>query len=71
MTVSRVSWSRRARKGLCDICDFIARDKPGAAARQVATILDTANRAAMFPTSGRVVPEIGRDELREAILSTH
>jgi len=66
-----VLWSRRARKDLCDIGDFIARDKPEAAARWVARVLDAADRVAVFPASGWVVPEIGRDDVREVILSAY
>lgn len=34
-------------------------------------IFDTAERLADFPLSGRVVPEIGREDIREIILSPY
>ena len=66
-----VLWSLRARKDLRSIGDFIARDKPDAAALWVDGILDAAQRAAVFPGAGRVVPEVGRDDIREVILRTY
>jgi len=56
---------------LHEIGDFIARDKPKAAARWVNRILDAVERVAVFPSSGRAVPEIGRDDIREIILEDY
>jgi len=61
-------WSQRARRDVREIGDFIARDKPEAAMRWASRIMDTVGRLEMFPSSGRSVPEIGRDDLREIIL---
>ena len=68
MRRTTISWSYRARRDLLDIGDFIARDKPEAATRWVGQIIDAIERAAVFPTAGRVVPEAGRDDVREIIL---
>jgi plasmid stabilization system protein ParE len=51
-----------------DIGDFIARDKPEAAKRWASRVMDAVGRLAQFLGSGRTVPEIGRDDLREIIL---
>jgi addiction module RelE/StbE family toxin len=64
-------WARRARRDLHEIGDFIARDKPKAAARWVNRILDAVERVAVLPNSGRAVPEIGRDDIREIILEDY
>ena len=61
-------WAHRARRDLHDIDDFIARDKPEAAARWVNRIITAVERVAVFPNSGRAIPEIGRDDIREIIL---
>ena len=60
-------WSRRARRDVRKTGDFIARDKPEAAARWVHRIVGAVGRLALFPGSGRTVPEIGRDDVREII----
>ena len=62
-----IRWSRRARRDVRRIGDFIARDKPKAAALWVHRIMGAVGRLALFPGSGRTVPEIGRDEVREII----
>ena len=64
-------WARRARRDLHEIGDFIARDKPKAAARWVNRITDAVERVAVFPSSGRAVPEIGRDDIREIIFEDY
>ena len=64
-------WARRARRDLHEIGDFIASDKPKSAARWVNRIIDAVERVAMFPSSGRTVPEIGRDDIREIILEDY
>jgi addiction module RelE/StbE family toxin len=64
-------WARRARRDLHEIADFIAREKPKAAARWVNRIIDAVERVAVFPNSGRAVPEIGRDDIREIILEDY
>ena len=65
---ARILWSERARLDLLEIGDFIAHDKPLAAAKWVAKILDAVERTAAFPSSGRIVPEIDRSDIREIIL---
>lgn len=68
---SAILWSQRARRDLLEIGDFIARDKPQAAAAWVGKILDAVERTALFPTSGRIVPEIDRSDIREVILENY
>ena len=67
---SRISlwWSRRARLDVRRIGDFIACDKPEAAARWVERITEAVGRLTLFPGSGRTVPEVGRDDVREIVL---
>ncbi len=66
-----ILWSKRASLDLLEIGDFIARDKPQAAAAWVGRILDAVQRTALFPTSGRIVPEIDRSDIREVILENY
>jgi addiction module RelE/StbE family toxin len=64
---TRILWSERARRNLLEIGDRIARDKPEAAAKWTNKLLNSVERTAMFPTSGRIVPEIDRSDIREVI----
>jgi plasmid stabilization system protein ParE len=52
---------------LLEIGRFIARDKPDAARRWVTRLRQSALQAVEFPRSGRVVPELGRDDVREIV----
>lgn len=56
-----------ARRDLHHIVQEIARDAPGRAVRIGDELLDRAEQAGRFPRSGRIVPEFGRDDLRELI----
>lgn len=66
-----IEWTRRARRDVLEIGDFIARDKPVAAARWARRLIDTTEQIALFPSSGRVVPEVGRPDIREVILESY
>lgn len=46
---------------------YIAADAPIAAERWIRTLIIAADRACTLPFSGRVVPEIGREDVREII----
>lgn len=62
-----IRWTDRARNDLIEIGDFIAKDNTEAAARWVDTLITTVERLAVFPLSGRVVPELAKDVIREII----
>lgn len=66
-----IEWTRRAHRDVLEIGDFIARDKPVAAARWARRLIDTAERIALFPSSGRVVPDVDRPDIREIILENY
>jgi plasmid stabilization system protein ParE len=63
----RLRWTHRAKDDLLSIGRFIARDRPAVARAFVAKLQVRARRAAKFPRSGRVVPELRRDDVREVI----
>ncbi len=66
-----VLWSERARLDVLEIGDLIARDKPQAAAKCVGKILHAVQRTAVFPASGRIVPEIDRSDIREVVFENY
>jgi toxin ParE1/3/4 len=64
-------WTDRARNDLEDIGDSIAADNPVAAERWVGELMSAAEQAASAPLSGRRVPELGRDDVRELLKRTY
>jgi toxin ParE1/3/4 len=61
----RVVWSPRAVDDLEAVAQYIAADSPAYAAAVVKTILNTARNFSRFPFSGRVVPELADESIRE------
>jgi toxin ParE1/3/4 len=61
----RVAWSPRAVEDLEAIAEFISADSTAYAAAVTKTILNTARNLSSFPLSGRVVPELGDETIRE------
>lgn len=67
----RVEWTELAFVQLDEAMAFIAKDRPGTATDWFAAMLDEADRLSRFPDSGRKVPEAGRDEIRELVISPY
>ncbi len=67
MTPKRLTWTTRASDDLDAIDAYIAEDNPIAAERWIEELLATAQRAAEMPLSGRRVPELERDDIRELL----
>lgn len=67
----KLRWTQQARRDLLEIGRYIARDKPIAARRWVARLRQQAQQAADMPMTGRRVPEIGRDDVRETLLRSY
>ena len=61
----RVAWSPRAVEDLEAIAQYISADSTAYAAAVVRTILKTARNLSQFPHSGRVVPELADESIRE------
>ncbi|WP_437928804.1 type II toxin-antitoxin system RelE/ParE family toxin [Sorangium sp. So ce291] len=66
-----VVWTERSRDDLVDIFRFIALDDRKAAERWTVRLVKQAELAAMTPFGGRVVPELGRDDVREVFLRSY
>jgi plasmid stabilization system protein ParE len=61
-------WTERAVEELAEIRAFIAQDKPVTADRWIARLRGRARKAAQAPRSGRRVPDLDRDDVREVVL---
>jgi len=64
----RVEWSDLALDDLDEVARYIGRDSPFYAREFVERIFDTTDRLAIFPLSGRLVPESEDDQTREVIV---
>lgn len=67
----KVEWSPLALDRVSDIASFIARDNPAAAERWINELFDAVERLAEFPESGRIVPEVGVQRIRELIFGAY
>ena len=65
----RVAWSPRAVEDLEAIAQYISADSAAYAAAVVKTILNTSRNLSHFPRSGRVVPEIADESIREWLIA--
>ena len=66
-----VKWTDQALDDLESVGEFIARDSPWHAKLFVQDIFESAQKLTQFPRSGREVPELGRNDVREIILRNY
>lgn len=69
--MAEIIWTTQALIDVESIGDYIARDAPSIAQIVVDQILNSVERLENFPYSGRVVPEIEQDNIREIILNRY
>jgi addiction module RelE/StbE family toxin len=65
--VVKVSWTEQALEDLNAIGQFIARDTPAYARIFAQRIFAAVEHLGSFPRSGRIVPELQREDIREII----
>lgn len=63
----RLKWAERAIDDLVAIAEYIGRNNRGAAREWVGQLRERARIAAEHPHAGRMVPEIGRESIREIL----
>ncbi len=63
-------WTERAANELTAIGEYIGADNPTAARACVEQLRQRAVKASKMPRTGRVVPEIARDDVREVFQRT-
>ncbi len=62
-----VFWTQTAERHLDAIYDYIAQDSPSYALRMVDRITRRSQQIADYPNSGRRVPELAMDQIREVV----
>lgn len=63
----KIIWSPLAVEQVRDIATYIALDKPSVAVQWAEKIFNSVEQLSEFPNSGRIVPEINRNEIREIV----
>ena len=63
----RLTWAPIARQDLRDLVAYIAEDNPRAARKFARSAFRTIEHLALFPHSGRAVPEFDDPTIREVI----
>ena len=67
----RIRWSAEADADLQAIHDFIARDSARYARAVCAELVEAVDQLSDFPRSGRMVPELQRDQIRELLRGSY
>ncbi|MDP2208436.1 MAG: type II toxin-antitoxin system RelE/ParE family toxin [Bacteroidota bacterium] len=66
-----VKWSIPAKNDLRQIHDFIAKDSKYYAKKVTTEIIERAERLSLFPSMGRIVPEMNETNIRELIIYSY
>lgn len=69
--MARISWTPQALDDIESICEFIARDAPRYGQVFASRVFNAVEKLQTFPLSGRAVPEIAQDDIREIILGNY
>ena len=69
--MARVTWHPDALEDIDEIASFIARDAPSLGNLFARRVFDATKRLGQFPRSGREIPELGRDDIREIIVGNY
>jgi plasmid stabilization system protein ParE len=67
----RVSWSPLADEQVDEVIAYIAADDRVAALAWLEELLERAASLVRFPDSGRAVPELQRDDMRELLVGSY
>ena len=69
--MAKVIWSPQALEDLESIFTFIARDSADRAALFIERIIESTDRLQDFPSSGRIIQEIKKEECREIVYGSY
>ncbi|MDI6793214.1 MAG: type II toxin-antitoxin system RelE/ParE family toxin [bacterium] len=63
--MAKIIWSDLAKEHLREIDSYISKGSPFYSIIFIDKLIASVERVSLFPKCGRVVPEFGRDDLRE------
>jgi len=67
----RLVWSPLADRQVDEVLAYIAADDAAAARRWLEELFERVDALRSFPDSGRVIPELGREEIRELLVDSY
>ncbi|OGV73385.1 MAG: plasmid stabilization protein [Lentisphaerae bacterium RIFOXYB12_FULL_65_16] len=67
----RIQWTPLAIERVTTIAHYIRQDNPAAAIRWAERVFAKVERLSSFPLSGRHVPEVARDDIREILYGNY
>ena len=67
----KITWAPRAKMRAGEYAEYIAQNNEGAAYEWLIGIFKDVERLKDFPEQGRMVPEIGRTDVREIFYMSH
>ena len=67
----RIRWTPLAIERVAAIAHYIRQDNPAAAVRWAERVFAKVERLSSFPFSGRHVPEVARDDIREILYGNY
>ncbi len=69
--MTTLRWTEQAVEDIRAIREFIERDSPRYGHLVAERLVESTSQIALFPKAGRVVPEIGRQDVREIIVGEY
>ena len=69
--MGQIIWTRTALDDIDLIAEYVSRDSESAAATLIVNLFDSVERLATFPNSGRIVPEVNKDTMREVFYRSY
>lgn len=66
-----VKWTNQSIDDINNIAEFIAKDSVRYARLQVKIFFDACKILEQFPNAGRIVPEAGKENIRELIIGSY
>ena len=69
--MTTLRWTEQAVEDIRAIREFIGRDSPRYGGLVAERLVAATGRIELFPRSGRIVPELGRQDLREIIVGEY
>lgn len=66
-----VKWTNQSIDDINNIAEFIAKDTVKYAQLQVESFFETCKILEKFPNAGRIVPEVGKENIRELIVGSY
>jgi toxin ParE1/3/4 len=66
-----VKWTNQSIDDIGNIAEFIAKDSVKYARLQVSIFFETCKILEQFPNAGRIVPEKGKENIRELIVGSY